>query len=214
MGEIVEPISPELVLVDSELAAAIRLRSPSTPFRVVFVCTGNRFRSALAAAAFRFAAAQLPVEVDSYGTLDIALAQPLPEALVIAAAYGLDLSGHLSKSLDTTDLSQASLVVGFEPQHTRAAVEIAGARPECSFLLRELNDLLEHVDIPSNPDPIERAIQALDGANHYRRREPRRWIGREIGDPMGLEQPEQHAIGQAVCGGAIMAARKLFGNIR
>ena len=168
MGEIAEPISPELVLVDSELAAAIRLRSPSTPFRVVFVCTGNRFRSALAAAAFRFAAAQLPVEVDSYGTLDISLAQPLPEALVIAAAYGLDLSGHLSKSLDTTDLSQASLVVGFEPQHTRAAVEIAGARPECSFLLRELNDLLEADFRPTFGPPragdVDHSLASIDRA--------------------------------------------------
>jgi protein-tyrosine-phosphatase len=40
-------------------------------FRVAFVCTGNRFRSPLAAALFRSAAEGLPVEVASAGTLDL-----------------------------------------------------------------------------------------------------------------------------------------------
>jgi protein-tyrosine-phosphatase len=214
MGEIPEPISPELVLVDSELARAIRHRSMSGPFRVVFVCTGNRFRSALAAAAFRTVASHLPIEIDSYGTLDIPAEQPLPEAVAVAAAYGLDLSGHLTKSLGKTDLSNGSLVVGFEPEHISAAVAIAGARSERTFLLREINDLLDHVHVAPTPDPIERAIQTIDRANLYRREEPRRWLGREIGDPMGLTRPEQHAIGQAVCAAAIMVARKLFGPAR
>lgn len=210
----VEPITPELVLVDPELARAIRRRSSLAPFRVAFVCTGNRFRSALAAAAFRSVSLHLPVEVDSYGTLDIGSAQPLPEAVSIAASYGLDVSGHLAKSLGTTDLSQRSLVVGFEPQHITTAVAIAGARADRTFLLRELNDLIEQVDVAPDRDPIERAIQTIARADLHRRREPRRWLGREIADPIGLTQPEQHAIGQAVCGGAIKAAQELFGGVR
>jgi hypothetical protein len=39
-------------------------------FEVVFVCTGNRFRSPLAAALFGRATAGLPVSVSSRGTLD------------------------------------------------------------------------------------------------------------------------------------------------
>ena|SRR5579863_5110211 len=214
MSENVEPITPELVLVDRELARAIQRRSLMAPFRVAFVCTGNRFRSALAAAAFRSVSFHLPVEVDSYGTLDIGSAQPLPEAVSIAAAYGLDVSGHLARSLGTTDLSQTSLVVGFEPQHVTAAADIAGARSERTFLLRELNDLIEQVDVAPNPDPIERAIQTVARADLRRQVEPRRWVGREIADPMGLTQPQQRAIGQAVCGGAIKAAQELFGSVR
>jgi protein-tyrosine-phosphatase len=214
MGESVEPITPELVLVDPELAGVIRRKSSLAPFRVAFVCTGNRFRSALAAAAFRSVSYHLPVEVDSYGTVDIGSAQPLPEAVSIAAAYGLDVSGHLARSLGTADLSQRSLVVGFEPQHVTAAVDIAGARSERTFLLRELNDLIEQVDAAPNPEPIERAIQTVARADLRRRMEPRRWLGREIADPMGLTQPEQHAIGLAVCGGAIKAAQELFGSVR
>jgi hypothetical protein len=95
-----------------------------------------------------------------------------------------------------------------------AAVDIAGARAECTFLLRELNDLLEQVDVAPNHNPIERAIQTVARANLHRQMEPRRWFGREIGDPMGLGQSEQHAIGQAVCGGAIKAAQELFGGAR
>lgn len=209
-----DSISPELVLVDPELARSIRRGSYPAVFRVTFVCTGNRFRSALAAAAFRSVVDHLPVEVDSYGTLDVGPALPLPEALSIAAPLGLELSSHRAKPLGTTDLSQRSLVVGFEPQHVTAAVDFAGARAECAFLLRELNDLLEQVQVDLSPDPIERAVQTVARANLHRQMEPRRWLGREIGDPMGLEQHEQDAIGHAVCGGAIKAAHKLFGSIR
>jgi len=207
----VEPVSPELVLVDPHLANAIRRESSPPLFRVVFVCTGNRFRSALAAAAFQSVVSHLPVEVDSYGTIDVGSAQPLPEAVSVAVAFGLELSGHVAKSLGTTDLSQRSLVVGFEPQHITCAVGVAGARRDSAFLLRELNDLLEHVDPAPDDDPIQRATQTIAHANLYRRGDPRRWLGREIGDPMGLKRPEQHAIGQAVCEGAIRAAQDLFG---
>jgi protein-tyrosine-phosphatase len=210
----VNAISPELVLIDPELAQTLRRESVRPVFRVAFVCTGNRFRSALAAAAFRSVVADLPVEIDSYGTLDVGTAQPLPEARSVAAAFGLELSGHLAKPLGTTDLSQRSLVIGFEPRHVTTAVDVAGARVECSFLLRELNGLLEHVDVGPSDDPIERAVRAVAGANLHRQREPRRWLGREISDPMGLNRSEQLAIGQAVCTGAITAARALFGRAR
>lgn len=183
-------------------------------FRVAFVCTGNRFRSALAETAFRSASMHLPVEADSFGTLDVGSAPPLPEAVVVGAAHGLDISGHVARSLATADLSEASLVVGFEPQHVTAAVKIAGANAERAFLLRELIDLLEQVDIDSDAEPIERATEAVARAHLHRRKEPGRWLGREIGDPMGLTQAEQQAIGHAVCDGTIGLAQELFATTR
>jgi protein-tyrosine-phosphatase len=183
-------------------------------FRVAFVCTGNRFRSALAVSAFRSVAADLPVEADSFGTLDIGSAPPLPEAVEVGEMYGLDISGHLAKSVATADLSQTSLVVGFEPRHIAAVVDIAGARPEKAFLLRELVDLLEQVGIDSNTDPVQRAKAAVERANLLRRGEPERWLGREIGDPIGLARDEQLSIGHAVCEGAIRLAQELFGTSR
>src|SRR5207247_4399470 len=112
-------------------------------FRVAFVCTGNRFRSVLAAAAFGSAAGGLPVHAESYGTLDLGPAAPLPEAIREASAIGLDVSSHAARSLNEADLGGASLVVGFEAQHVVAAVDVAGALVERIFVLPELVDLLD-----------------------------------------------------------------------
>jgi protein-tyrosine-phosphatase len=207
----VEPITPELVLVDPGLARAIRQELASVPFRVAFVCTGNRFRSVLAEAAFRSVTGRLPVEVESYGILDVGSTHPLPEAVRTAEAYGLGISSHVGRSLVAADLSQSSLVVGFEPQHITAAIEIAGARAERAFLLRELVDLLQQIGVDTRSHPIERAIETIARAHSRRLEEPRRWIGREIGDPIGLSEREQRAIGQAVCDGATRMAHELFG---
>jgi len=207
-----EQISPELVLVDPELARVLQRDAAVGSFRVAFVCTGNRFRSALAESAFRSASMHVPVEASSFGTMNIGSAPALPEAVVVGAAHGLDLSRHLAKSLATIDLSEASLVVGFEPQHITAAVDVAGARADRAFLLRELLDLFEEVGVDSDAAPIERATGYVARAHLHRREEPGRWLGREIGDPMGLTRDEQQTIGHAVCDGAIRLARALFPN--
>jgi phage gpG-like protein len=60
--------------------------------RIVFVCTGNRARSALAAALLRRRAEHLPVLVESRGTSNVGAAPVLPEMLRAGAALELDLS--------------------------------------------------------------------------------------------------------------------------
>lgn len=209
-----EPVSPELALVDSGLARTLQREASLRSFRIVFVCTGNRFRSALAENAFRTASRDLPIQADSFGTMEIGSAPPLPAAVAVGEARGLDISRHVAKSLATADLSAASLVIGFERQHVTAAVNIAGANADRTFLLRELIDLLEQVSIDTDAEPIERATEAVKRAQLHRRKEPSRWLGREIGDPMGLSQDEQHAIGHAVCDAAIRLAQELFGPTR
>lgn len=208
-----EPISPELVLVDPELAHALRTNAAPAPIRVAFICTGNRFRSVLAEAAFRSVAALLPVEVDSYGLLDLRSSPPLPGAARTAEVYGLRISSHVARSLGTADLSQHSLVVGFEPQHVTAAIEIAGARPERAFLLSELIGLLEHVGIDPRPNLTDQTVDAVRRAHNRRLADPARRIGGVIGDPMGMSDRDQWAIGEAVCEGAIRLARELFGLV-
>ena len=50
----------------------------SEPLRVAFVCTGNRFRSPLAAALLESEAEGLPVEIASLGTLDLGASRRCP----------------------------------------------------------------------------------------------------------------------------------------
>jgi protein-tyrosine-phosphatase len=209
----VEPISPELVLVDPQLAQAVQRPKTVDPFRVAFVCTGNRFRSALAEAAFRAATDARPLEVASYGILDLGAAPPLPQAVRAAAAYGLEISGHVARPLDTADLSKTSLVVGFEVAHCAAAIERAGARVERTFLLLELVDMIDEIAQDSERGPIPRAAAALDRAHAYRRANPTRWSGREIPDPVQLSEADQPVVGRVVFEEVTRLARGLFGPV-
>ena len=178
-------------------------------FRVAFVCTGNRFRSVLAAAAFRSAADGLPVHVESYGTLDLGPAAPLPGAIREASALGLDVSSHAARPLNDADLSDASLVVGFEAQHVVAAVDVARAPVERVFVLPELVDLLDRIDVPREPEPVTQAREAVARAHAVRREEGRR-SPREIEDPIALPDVAQRRIAQAVFDGATTLAVRLF----
>jgi protein-tyrosine-phosphatase len=210
--EAMDPISPELVLVDPGLADAARPSWPSACFRVAFVCTGNRFRSAMAEAAFRAAAGDLPVEVVSYGTLDVGLVGALPQALRAAEAYGLELSGHVARPLATADLAD-SLVVGFERQHAAAAIELARAAPERTFLLQELVDLLDRLPLHLSPDAVEHAADVIARAHISRSSDSARRAGGEIPDPVAFLEHDQLAIGRLVYDEVTALARSLFGHV-
>jgi protein-tyrosine phosphatase len=135
-----------------------------TPFSVVFVCTGNQARSALAEAFMRERVGGLAVEVGSRGTEHVAAAPALPAAVSAGAARGVDLGSHLSRPLARRELENADLVIGFEPYHVAAAVVDGGAARERSFLLRELAELLvDRPDpgVPSRADVVRR-VEDLD----------------------------------------------------
>jgi protein-tyrosine phosphatase len=152
-------------------------------FDVVVICSGNRFRSPIAEAVLREATDGLPVRVRSFGTLDLASGQALPEALELAPSLGLDLTSHRSHRLAGEDLSRADLVIGFEPIHASSAVIEAGAPRERTFLLTELVERLEGVTLPDGLGPVERARAAVEQADEARTASPS--TPEEIADPIG-----------------------------
>jgi len=157
-------------------------------FRVAFVCTGNRFRSPLAAAllAERAKELQLKVAVTSLGTLDLGPTPALPEAVKIAESYGLDLSGHRARNIGDVNLEDSDLVLGFEQMHVAAAVVDGGARRELTFTLPELIRLL--ADIPEahrQTDALKRAQARIQGAHAARPPDRSRNAVPEIADPLG-----------------------------
>ena len=179
-------------------------------FRIVFVCTGNQCRSAMAEAFVRAAGRGLPVDVSSAGTLGVDDV-PSPRHTVAAmAAHGIDLSAHRSRALRRARLGDADLVVGFELAHAAAAVVDGGAAAERVFGLVELVELLDGVDAPPERDPIARA-RALVGAAHERRRMLRHTRDADVADPMG--RPAQFHRDTAARVGALCAALvdRLFG---
>jgi protein-tyrosine phosphatase len=153
-------------------------------FDVVVICTGNRFRSPIAASILRGATDGLPVRVRSFGTLDLAPSQVLPEALELAPSLGLDLTSHRSRPLAGQDLGSADLVIGFERIHVSRAVVDYGASRERAFLLTELVERLEGLTLAEELDPVERARVAVREADETRTNA--NWpILEEIADPIG-----------------------------
>ena len=153
-------------------------------FDIVVICSGNSFRSPIAASVLRGATDGMPVRVRSFGTLNLARSQVLPEALELAPSLGLDLTSHRSSPLAGEDLSSADLVIGFERMHGSLAVVDAGAQRERTFLLTEVVDRLADVTLAEGLGPVERARAAVRAADEARTTATRP-IPEEIADPIG-----------------------------
>ena len=154
--------------------------------RIAFVCTGNRFRSPLAAALLAQEVDGLPVRMVSLGTLDLGRKPALPEAVAIAKELGLDLSGHSSRNLASVELDSFDLVLGFERKHIMSAVVEAHAAIERTFTLPELVALLRQLAGPPLPaDPVERAVVRIRQAHAIRPPGFRTAPVPELGDPLG-----------------------------
>lgn len=163
--------------MNTDFAAA-----PGDVFELLFVCTANRARSAIAEHVVRAAAAGLPLAVGSAAMHDYGSLPPLPGAIEAAEAIGLDLSAHRSRLLLGLDLSKTDLVVGFERQHIACAVVDAGVAHERAFLLPELVRLLR--ETPAKSDDLDGARQAVAAA-HARRAVAGAGTASEIADPVG-----------------------------
>ena len=159
------------------------MTDPQDTFHVVFICTGNRFRSVLAEHQLRQATSGLPVSVTSFGTLDAPGVAPLADAVELGAAAGLDLGAHRSRPLHGQDLRAADLVVGFERNHVASAVVEAGAPREKTFGAHELAELLARIELPGDLSVQERARNAVARADAGRVDVRRPF--RELADPVG-----------------------------
>ncbi len=142
--------------------------------KILFVCTGNTCRSAMAAALFR----RLLQEHGLAGEYLIGSAgvaawpgQPAsPEAIDVLAERGVDLSGHLSCPLSPELLAEADLVLGMTPGHKQAAQALCPEMAEKIFTLRELAGLSADVSDPYGlgmgayrdcADQLEKALPRL-----------------------------------------------------
>jgi protein-tyrosine phosphatase len=161
----------------------------SDALRVAFVCTGNRFRSPLAAALLESDTEGLPLEIASLGTLDLGAEPALPEAVALAEELGVDLAAHRARTVAAEDLSAYDLVVGFERKHVVSSVVEGGASIERTFTLPELVGLLrEAAETPPS------ARDRIHAAHELRPPGFRNAPLPELPDPLGRSAPEQREI--------------------
>lgn len=165
-------------------------------FSLLFVCSGNRFRSPLAAALVRRLTLDLPVEVASAGTVELDSAPALPDACTVGAGWGLDLSGHRSRALAPGRVAGTDLVLGFEQMHVRAAVVDGAADRGRAFMLGEFVRLLGDLHEPvSGASLLERARLRVAAAHAARDGAPGRIDSDELADPFGLRPKVYRAVG-------------------
>ncbi|WP_022882150.1 arsenate reductase/protein-tyrosine-phosphatase family protein [Gryllotalpicola ginsengisoli] len=100
------------------------LRRTGAPYgrpAILFVCTANRCRSPLAAALMRAVLPDDAAEVTAAGLLPGG--EPMPEAgLKVAAEFGLDLRGHVSRRLDVGTARSADVVLTMTRHQAREVV--------------------------------------------------------------------------------------------
>lgn len=109
--------------------------------RVLFVCTANQGRSALADALLRGKLADRGLEGDVVVTSAGLMEAGVPASpLVVEAArrHGGDLGAHRSSRLTTDLVQQADLVVGLAGEHVRAVVDLSEEADPRTFTLKEL----------------------------------------------------------------------------
>ena len=181
---------------------------PAGPFDIVFICTGNRFRSVIGEGLMKRLTEGMPVRTTSAGTLDLGPVEALPEALELAPSLDLDLTEHRARCVRNVDLTDADLVLGFEYQHLAAAVTEGGARRERTFTVPELVMLLEEGGTATDGgDPVaeaSRAVQQADAARPGGHRP-------EIPDPLGGSAEVFHGTALEVRALTERLAELLFG---
>lgn len=120
---------------------------------ILFVCTGNQFRSPVAAAYLRRLLDEGGFEgwqVASAGTWAITEQPACPEAIRDARALGLDIGDHRTRMVDAKVLGEADLILVMERGQKEALLtEFEECRPRV-YLLADLQESASF----NIPDPI------------------------------------------------------------
>lgn len=158
------------------------LRRRPVPAMVLVVCHGNICRSPFAAALLARDVAAADVRVESAGFVGPDRACPR-EAVVVAARWGVDLSGHRSQLL-TPDLARgADLIVVMDPAQGRAICDRFGMSSRAILPLGDLDPLPLATQVIL--DPVEQGPDVF--AKSYQRIE--RCIGELVAVLSPLERP-------------------------
>jgi protein-tyrosine phosphatase len=133
------------------------------PLRVLFVCTGNICRSAIAEQVFRTRYGSDNIEFSSAGTgALVGNGMPL-EAAEISRQLGGVPDAHIARQLTREMIAESDLVIALSREHRSAVVRSHPRANRYAFTLRELARVLEAHSESARPTLIPRTATAAVG---------------------------------------------------
>jgi protein-tyrosine phosphatase len=159
------------------------VNAPAPVAEVLVVCTANRVRSPMGAAMLVRACAEAgaAVRVSSAGLLRGGHPAD-PTAALVAAEWGLDLEGHVSREVDRELLRASDLVIVMTRDHLRQLAVLEPSTFARTFTFPEL--ARGAIDLPASPAPLRERVAALSAG-----RSARALLGErpqdDVADPMG-----------------------------
>jgi protein-tyrosine phosphatase len=178
---------------------------------VLFVCSGNQYRSVLAERLFaaRLGAYAELFRIGSAGTVAFpGVAMPARTAEIIAGLGG-NTGGFTTRRLTEDLVASADVVLGLAREHREAAVRLCPTALRRCFVLEEFVRLIQDDAIGGGlPEVVARAADA-------RGRWPRAVSeADDIADPDGAPEPALHACAVRIDQAVGRAAAVLAGGLR
>jgi protein-tyrosine phosphatase len=218
---LVEADNQGLLVPDSRASAhtvpVTDAQQRSAEFTVLFVCTGNICRSALAERLGRAYLAEVLgdeaglTSLTSAGTGAVVGSAMHPDSALVLQGFGGDPAGFIARQVDAATLAGADLVLAMTREHRRAVLQMAPRALNRTFTLREagaLVGLLVDAEIPEG-DFAERArtlVREMAAARS------RRTAGEDdVPDPVSFPLEAHQETGEVIAGALIPLLDRIAG---
>jgi protein-tyrosine-phosphatase len=184
-------------------------------FTVLFVCTGNICRSALAE---RLGRAYLDevlgddadlIQLTSAGTAAVVDSDMHPDSALVLRGFGGEAAGFAARQLAAAEVGAADLILTMTRDHRRAVLQLVPRALNRTFTLREAADIVALLDGVETPGGglAERAralVREMAGA-----RSLRQGGDDDVPDPINLPLEMHQQAGEIIAGALVPFLRRI-----
>ena len=184
--------------------------SPDAAFSVLFVCTGNICRSAMAERVSRayldeaLAANATAIRVESAGTQAVVGSGVHPDSALVLSGFGGDQGGFAARQLVDDMAIDADLTLTLTRAHRRAVLKSAPRALSRTFTLLEASALVQLVDPAAVlsgetfPERCRSLVKAMAAARPQRQGDADDDVLDPIGQPLEVHQQVGEVIASAL----------------